>query len=711
MTKERIDAVNKIKEMLTTAPILFHPDFEKPFKLYVDASIEGLGAALHQTQIINGKPKEGPIVFISRKLTNTESRYSSPQLEALALVWALEKLHYYLDGSYFEVITDCTGVRSLTNLKSPSRHMLRWMMAIQEYKPFMTITHRPGKFHNNADGLSRMALPNDSDNPAWEPEEMERDIPVMGISLCELSDEFFEEVKDSYEKNSNTTKLVRILSIQKTDLSLITTLEQPWKDGYDQGKITLESGLLYFREKHSAVLIIVKPEHIQQTLHVCHDEFMSGHLSDDRTVDRIRNTAWWPSWRKDVEEYVKTCERCQKANKATGKRFGLLQRIEEPTYPWEVINMDFVTGLPPSSINNYNCVLVIVDRFSKRTRFLPCYKESTAMDIALLFWERIISDVGLPRVIISDRDPKFTSEFWKSLNLLIGTTLAMSTAYHPQTDGLSERNIGTLTEIVRRYCTEGLSYTDKDGFTHDWHTLLPALELAYNSSIHSTTGKKPFEIERGYCPRLPKDQIKNKNIEFHPTSLSFFDMLNKARARAAQCIEDAVTYNQERWNKTHKEPKFVVGEQVLLSTTNFTNLQGPKKLQDQFVGPFVILKFHGSNAVEVALTEEFGRKHPVFPISLIKKYHASDKSKFPDREIPKQAPIQFETDGEKIFSKIIKQRETNTNGKPTTLYLVRYKNRSADEDEWLPADKVPNGKTTLREFRAQKRAQKLPEKK
>ena len=188
MTTERIAACKEIKRMLTTAPVLLQPDYEKPFKLYVDASFEGLGAALHQVQIIEGKPREGPIVFISRQLKDSETRYGSPQLEALALVWALEKLHYYIDGVYFEVITDCMGVRSLMNIKTPNRHMLRWMLAIQEYRPYMTITHRPGKFHNNADGLSRMALPNDSNNPAWEPEEEQQDIPVMGISLAELSE-------------------------------------------------------------------------------------------------------------------------------------------------------------------------------------------------------------------------------------------------------------------------------------------------------------------------------------------------------------------------------------------------------------------------------------------------------------------------------------------------------------------------------------------
>ena len=169
----------------------------------------------------------------------------------------------------------------------------------------------------------------------------------------------------------------------------------------------------------------------------------------------------------------------------------------------------------------------------------------------MLFWEKLISDVGLPKVIISDRDPKFTCAFWKSLYKLMNTKLALSTAYHPQTDGLAERNIQTLENMIRRYCAFGLEYKDKDGYTHDWVSLLPALEIAYNSSLHSTTKKSPFEIERGYKPRMPQDNFKSRDVEMHPTALNFANMLKKARAYATLCIEEAVNYNKTRWDKTH----------------------------------------------------------------------------------------------------------------------------------------------------------------
>ncbi|MBW0474326.1 hypothetical protein O181_014041 [Austropuccinia psidii MF-1] len=162
-----------------------------------------------------------------------------------------------------------------------------------------------------------------------------------------------------------------------------------------------------------------------------------GHMSEDRTKD------WWSQWEQEFSEYINTCERFQKANKKYGKKYGLLQHIEEPKDTWETINMDCVTGLVPGGKESFNDFVVIDDRYSKSVRCLPCHKEDTAMDTALLFWNNIISTCGTPKIIISYWDPKFTSEFWTNLYEILGTKLAFSTAYHPQTDCIAERMIHT----------------------------------------------------------------------------------------------------------------------------------------------------------------------------------------------------------------------------------------------------------------------------
>ncbi|MBW0531253.1 hypothetical protein O181_070968 [Austropuccinia psidii MF-1] len=170
----------------------------------------------------------------------------------------------------------------------------------------------------------------------------------------------------------------------------------------------------------------------------CHDNIYSGSFSEDRTMERIKTCAWWPSWRKDVIECCQSCDRCQKSNKATGKRFGFMIHIQEPSTQWEVVNMDWVTALPPGGDKSHNAFLLIVDRYSKTPIFLPCHKDDTAMDTALLIWNRVISHTGLFKNIISDRDPKFTLALWTNLHNILGKKLAFSTDYDPQTAGLAE---------------------------------------------------------------------------------------------------------------------------------------------------------------------------------------------------------------------------------------------------------------------------------
>ncbi|MBW0569314.1 hypothetical protein O181_109029 [Austropuccinia psidii MF-1] len=207
---------------------------------------------------------------------------------------------------------------------------------------------------------------------------------------------------------------------------------------------------------------------INTILHECHDSIYSGHLSEDRTLEKVKNCAWCPSWRNETIEYCHTCDGCQKANRSTGKKFGLMIHIQEPKSPWEVVHMDWVTALPPSGEKGYNSCLFILDIYSKTPIFLPCHKDDTAMDMALLLWSRVISHTGFFKNIISDRDTKFTSALWAKLHRLFGTKLSFSAAYHPQTDGLAERMIQNLEDMIRRFCAYGLEFKDSDGFTHDW---------------------------------------------------------------------------------------------------------------------------------------------------------------------------------------------------------------------------------------------------
>ncbi|MBW0501008.1 hypothetical protein O181_040723 [Austropuccinia psidii MF-1] len=198
-----------------------------------------------------------------------------------------------------------------------------------------------------------------------------------------------------------------------------------------------------------------------------------------------------------------------------------MTKIQEPSKPWEIVHMDWVTGLQTGGDRSYNAFLVIVDRFTKTTIFLPCHRDDTAMDTAIPIWNKVISWTGIFANIISDRVTKFTSALSTNLNKLFGTNLSFSTAYHPQTDGLAEIMIQNLKDIVRRFFPYSLEFKDCDGFAHCWCTLSPALELAYKTSIHSSTNQTPAILEKGWNPKLPKDSLRKDLVEINPTAGSF----------------------------------------------------------------------------------------------------------------------------------------------------------------------------------------------
>ncbi|MBW0499916.1 hypothetical protein O181_039631 [Austropuccinia psidii MF-1] len=254
-------------------------------------------------------------------------------------------------------------------------------------------------------------------------------------------------------------------------------------------------------------------------------------------------------------------------------------KIQEPKCPWEIVPMDLVTALPPGGDRSHNAFLVLVESYRKTPIFLPCHK----------------GDI----------------ELWTNLHNLFGKKLSFSTAYHPQTDGLEERMIQTLEDMIRRLCAYGLGFKDSDCLTHDWCTLITALELEYKTSIHKSSGETPAMFEKGWNPRLTHETLKKDLVDIHPKASSFKIILDKAQNHANTCMQDSFKYAKERWNNIPKPPNIKVGDLVLLSTLNFNNNKGPKKLEYCFSGAFMIKALHGRNAVQLELIGELINKHPL----------------------------------------------------------------------------------------------------
>ncbi|MBW0560133.1 hypothetical protein O181_099848 [Austropuccinia psidii MF-1] len=260
--------------------------------------------------------------------------------------------------------------------------------------------------------------------------------------------------------------------------------------------------------------------------------------------------------------------------------------------------------------------------------------------------------------------------------------------------------IQTLEDIIRRVCAYGLELKDSYGFTHDWCTLIPALELAYKTSIHDSTGKNPAMLERGWNPKLPIDTLKKNLVDIHLAASSFKLLLDKVRDHTKKIMNDAFEYAKQKCDKSHKNSEYKLGDLIIVSTLNFNNIKGPKKLKDSFAGPFIIKALHGTDAIQVELSGELENKHPAFPVSLVKHYTSSDKELFPLRNETSLEVTPLDKSEEKKILKAVK--ETRLRGKDERGYLVRYKNPQ-HEDEWIVAENIPDSQKFLERLRHERR--------
>ena len=224
-----------------------------------------------------------------------------------------------------------------------------------------------------------------------------------------------------------------------------------------------------------------------------HKSKYSIHPGSTKMYRDLRLNYWWPIMKLDVARYVEKCVTCLQVKAEHQRPYGSLQPLEIPEWKWEHITMDFVTKLP-KTLKGHDTIWVVVDRLTKSAHFLAM-RETLPMDkLAKLYVDEIISRHGVPLSIVSDRDSRFTSNFWNGLQTELGTRLKLSTAYHPQTDGQSERTIQTLEDMLRSCVID---------FGGSWDSHLPLVEFAYNNSYHSSIGMAPFEALYGRKCRTP----------------------------------------------------------------------------------------------------------------------------------------------------------------------------------------------------------------
>ena len=256
-----------------------------------------------------------------------------------------------------------------------------------------------------------------------------------------------------------------------------------------------ENGLLLYRGK--VYIPKSKDEELRRRIVQMHHDLPSaGHPGRWKTYELVSRNYWWPGMTIDVKKYVMGCDICQRNKSSHTPPYGLLQPNLVPTMPWEVITIDLITQLPASadlSGNPKTAIVVIVDRFTKRALFFGLQDSCTTLEVAQILYEHVFKDHGLPRQIISDCGTQFASKVFQEFCKILGIKSTMSTAYHPQTDGQTERVNQSLEQYLRIFCNHRQD---------DWVKLLSSAEFAYNNAAHESTGLSPFFIEYGYHPRM-----------------------------------------------------------------------------------------------------------------------------------------------------------------------------------------------------------------
>ncbi|KAJ9519831.1 hypothetical protein QJQ45_013519 [Haematococcus lacustris] len=578
-------AFYELKAAVANVPMLRLPDHTQPFQVYCDASLQGVGAVLMQDGY--------PLAYLSKKLSSAEVNYTTGEQEMLALVTACKEWRCYLEGVPFTLFTDHKPLISLPTQKNLSRRQARWMELLSRFD--FKLEYIPGPV-NPADPLSRLitgpqegatvcamltrrqAKLSCGGEGASGARALEANAPAAVTAKSSLTPEITENTADT-SHNRDLVPLVTCTSDTSVHypaapahpLGLSDQLIQGYRlDPAFNAEADLSSmyqdthGLWRLTGKDK-VVVPNDSELRNHILHEMHDAVYSGHVGISKTLERVSRVFWWNTMRADVRYYVSTCDACQRDKASTLKPGGLLNPLSIPDYRWESVSMDFITKLPSGS-HGYDAICVFVDRLSKMVHFVPCREDLKARRFAQLFIDHVYKLHGMPAELISDRGSLFTSVFWREVMRRCGSKPALSSSYHPQSDGQTERYNRVLEEMLRHYISPTQS---------DWPDYLALAEFAVNNSWQESIQSTPF--------------------------------------LAAYA------------NKARRDVEYKVGQKVLLSTKNLKLQPGKaRKLIPRYVGPFEILLLVGAVAVKLDLPASMSRLHPVFHVSLIKPYTGTD---------------------------------------------------------------------------------------
>lgn len=708
---------DSIKQLACKAPILkpIDPAKDEPIWVICDASTSGVGAVYGQgPDWTNCRPAG----FMSRKFTDAQHAYRVFELETLAILEALIKWEDKLLGRKITIVTDHKALEFFQTQARLSNRQTRWMEFMARFN--YTIQYVKGSSNRVADSLSRYYSsdedgdlhpaddyvsvdhrldPAGEDLPLHRMEELRsmrpartpgaRTLPARGlISRAEL-EERHQEARE-LARHSPTASAATLPSppddgddplalvpddaVRPLDEVLRTNADflRDVRAGYGQdttfSKIIaapdqhknyrVEDGLLYTKNRMGqAVLCIPRTKTGRKALIdvvITQAHSLLGHFGFRKTGDYVRRWYWWPTLGRDVEAYCDSCGICQTTKPSNQLPPGLLHSLPIPTRPWGSIAMDFIGPFPRSG--DFDYLWVVICRLTSMVHLVPVQTTIRASELAVLFIREVVRLHGLPDSIVSDRDAKFTSRFWRDVHRILGVRMLMSTAFHPQTDGATERANRSIGQILRAVVTPDQT---------DWVDQVPLVEFALNSSVSRSTGFAPFELNYGVMPRMTVPDAHDASV---PGVRQFADRAAANLLRAHDAIIDSRVHQTHHANKRRRDEDIHhgslspigPGDLVYLSTANLNLPKGrARKLTPRYIGPYLVK--HGdskTSAYTLDLPEDLAKRgiHPTFHVSLLRRHEPNDENLFTHRDTATAYDLGTPDDQEWLVDDIVAHR-------------------------------------------------------
>nr|AAS90689.2 putative polyprotein [Oryza sativa Japonica Group] len=651
-TAECDKSFEELKKKLVSAPVLILPDQMKDFQVYCDASRHGLGCVLMQ---------EGRVVaYASRQLRPHEGNYPTHDLELAAVVHALKIWRHYLIGNRCEVYTDHKNLKYIFTQPDLNLRQRRWLELIKDYN--MSIHYHPGKANVVADALSRkshctaLCIEGMCEELRQDFEHLNMGIVEYGfVAALEARPTLVDKVRVAQVNDSEIAELKKNMRVGKA------------RDFHEDehGTIWLGERLCVPDDKELKDLILTEAHQTQYSI----------HPGSTKMYQDLKEKFWWVSMRREIAEFVALCDVCQRVKAEHQRPAGLLQPLQIPEWKWEEIGMDFIIGLPWTS-SGHDSIWIVMDRLTKVAHFIPVHTTYTGKRLAELYLSRIMCLHRVPKKIVSNRGSQFTSKFWQKLQEELGTRLNFSTAYHPQTDGQTERVNQILEDILRACALD---------FGGAWDKSLPYAEFSYNNSYQASLQMAPFEALYGRKCRTPLfwDQTGERQL-FGTEVLAEAEekvRIIKERLRIAQSRQKSYADNRRR------ELTFEAGDYVYLRVTPLRGVhrfQTKGKLVPRFVGPYKILERRGEVAYQLELPSNMIGIHDVFHVSQLKKCLRVPEEQADSEHIDFQEDLTYV---EKPVH-ILDTSERRTRNKVTRFCRVQWSHHSEEEATWEREDEL-----------------------